>query len=98
MESCNISLESTVQELSAKVDALQASNEETTQEMTTKLDLADSERSVLKNRVAKLESLAQKVFQTETRIKRESHRLDDVEQTVQKNRTDLESQCSTYPF
>ena len=94
LESRNVSLEGTLQEMSAKVGAIEAIFEESMQEMKAKLDTSKSERNVLKNRVSMLESLAQKVFQVESRLKRESQRLDEVEQTVKKDRTDLEYQST----
>ena len=95
LESRNVSLERTMQEMSAKIATIESTLEVSVPEMKAKIDTVESEKNTLKNRVAMLESLAQKVFQTETRLKRESHRLDDLEQTVKKDRTDLENQCSS---
>lgn len=82
------------EERNGDLESKNASLEFALQDLKSKVETMESEKQTLKNRVSMLESLAKKVFHAEKKLASDSQRLDKLEQTVSKNKTQLEERCS----
>lgn len=95
--SANCDLGARCASLEARNDDLESHNaslEEDVREIKAKVDTIESEKQTLKNRVAMLESLAQKVFIVETRQANEARRLDKMEESLAKSLGNIELQVA----
>lgn len=89
----NNSLSVKCKTLEERNSELEMRNEFLTQaveEMREKMNTVELEKGILKERVAALESLAQKLFQVENRLKLESKRLDQVKKSAESENRQLD--------
>ena len=94
----NTQLEAKCKAIETRNEDLEARNvslESKLRDFKAKVDTIESEKQTLKSRVAALETLAMKVFHVDRKQSNESHRLDRVEETVKKNKTELDDKCTS---